>query len=1010
MASKLLQIFPYEAENPLELSLREAFELLEPQLRPPFPLTIPSQSEYAQLNQAILHGILSEPHLAKIHVKHLHAIVTDGYSFFVNLLTKIAMELYPKLVDSVKVQLIWVTSEMVDVSACGIDGLLVSLLRLVALGDFRDGNLWLCFNLVSLFTAKWDCLLEEEPSVLASALYTFLRLLADHYHLSSNAKLEMLKRMEIEFCIRVLREQFHLCLRIGRDLVRLLQDVVHVPEFRVLWKDLVLNPGVFRSPGFSDISQLYCSRTSSHYFLLRITPEMETQLRFLLSHVKLGSQKRHQAWFARKFLYGPEKETLICDIVRFICCAHHPSNEIIQSDVIPRWAVIGWLLKCCRKNYVEANVKLALFYDWLFFDDRLDNIMNIEPAMLLMVNSIPKYIDMTHTLLEFLFLLVDNYDVERKNVICQGVSSAFSALVKKGVVSSLDVLASSDVLSPFLKDRLGRFLFGLRLGVPNETVAPQLPHHSMQTLSFPCASTAETQILLEGKLTVTTCAQNDKVGCKIVDASVSNNPDVSCGPVVVADESHIDSIENLIQNLGETYKRSNSAGLKILEKIMFSFANRDPSRQATDFICNPENFSCKIAKEFELNGYKLFTPLEILPDNPLFDDEIHSPTALIISNFIFSQQEWIQDMLLFWSKTGSPVGARLLSYASRLAYEANVSGYLGSMATENSYVKVFYTRMPFLKFHIDAYNSYMSGGRKDFAETIVSGSKVNEEFVSNLVDGAFAAYRCFLIYSMNLLHKKADTSLRKFLISDIMLCSQWKRNRLKFVFCSIFSHLSDLSVGAENVIQLLVSQLDHAEILGIQFEISLKKFSIFGENSENICNLIKTSVKWDYVQQNKLWGLIRSELVVSKVKVEKVILEIFYSGVLDPDVNSIAVGGCLTLCTSCAPSPELVGAIMFLPSNLFPDFAAAVLANWVVSNASMLFKSLTDFLEKLQNENGGSPMSLGGFMINESALLWLLNYLDGHGMKGIDILSKLSKDISVIKEKLGDSAVVMETG
>ena len=52
-------------------------------------------------------------------------------------------------------------------------------------------------------------------------------------------------------------------------------------------------------------------------------------------------------------------------------------------------------------------MKSALFYDWLFIDERVDNIINIEPAMLLMVYSTPKYIDMT--LLKFLFLLGDNY-------------------------------------------------------------------------------------------------------------------------------------------------------------------------------------------------------------------------------------------------------------------------------------------------------------------------------------------------------------------------------------------------------------------------------------------------------------------------------------------------------------------------------------------------------------------------------------------------------------------------
>lgn len=458
MASSLIHKATYEADNSFDSSLREAFHLLESQLRPPFPLTIRPEPEYFALNRAILYGILSETHLAKVHIKHLHGIVIDGYCFFTTLLCKVVNELYSKLVENVKVQLVYVTLEMIDVSATGIDSLLVALLRQIRGGDFSEGNLWLCSEMVNIFNGKWECLLEEHPVVLSSGLYVFLRVLSDHCRVSLNSKLEILKQKEIEFCIRVFREQFHLCLKIGRDLIRLLQDLVHVPEFQDIWKDLLLVPASFNTTGFSDVSQLYQSRTCSRYFLLRITPEMEVHLRFLLTQVKLGSQIRYQLWFGRKYLNVPEKETVVIDIVRFICCAHHPSNDIIHSNVIPRWAVIGWLLKFCTKNHIEANVKLVLFYDWLFFKEGVDSIMNIEPAILLMVNSMPKYIHMTHNLLEFLFLLVDHYDIDRKELILMGVSSALDVLKRKGVVESFDVLTSCDMLSPFLKEKLVKLL------------------------------------------------------------------------------------------------------------------------------------------------------------------------------------------------------------------------------------------------------------------------------------------------------------------------------------------------------------------------------------------------------------------------------------------------------------------------------------------------------------------------------------------------------------------------
>lgn len=995
MASKLINIGPLEAQNQVELSLRQAFQLHEPQLRPPFPLTIPTQQEYWQLNRAILYGVLCESHSAKSQIKYLHAIVIDGYCFFVSLLVTIVNELYSKLVESARIQLIWLVSEMIYVSAVGIDGLLVSLLRQIVGGDFSEGNLWLCFELVSLFLSNLNWLVEEEPLVLRGGLYTYLRVLADHCRFLGDSKLEALRQIEIKFCIRVLREHFHLCLEIGRDLIRLLQDLVHVPEFRDIWKDLVLNPGEFKTQGFEDVSQLYQKRTSSWYFSLRITPEMESHLRFLLTHVRLGSQKRHQAWFIRKFLCGSERETLICDIVRFICCGHHPSNDIIQSDIIPRWAAVGWLLKSCRKSYVEANVKLALFYDWLFFDERTDNIMNIEPAMLLMVNSVPKYVDITHTLLEFLLLLVDNYDIERKDLIVRGVASAFKMLVRKGVVGSIHVLSASDTLSPQLREWLGRCL---KAGVSEEV---QPTHHPAS--SVPSLTALETPKTTIGELTSSKCTSNDGVGNKSLDAVllISDESVISYNSVAVTSEILDDSIENLVRTLGETVRKSNTIDIQILEKILLSFANLDGQEVTGGFTLSPESVSSKIAKELELNGHKLFSPMKFRTDKSKCDNEINSATALIIRTFIFSQHERLQEMLLSWCKHGYPVGKCLLSYVLGLAYEAHEAGYLGNVMVPDNSVKVNYLEMPLLVFHVDEYFSYLNGGRKDTPESDLSTSKMDHQLVANLVDGAFSAYRRFLMYSRNSSYKETNMTVAQLLFSDLESCSKWEKKILRFSFCSIFRHLSDLTVGEEDIIKLLVDRLDHADILFMQFEIGLKKFCILGENIESIFCLIKNSLDWGFVEQQKVSGLIRSELSVSKVQLEKLILEIFCSGILDSNSASIAVEGLLVLCSSRMPSPELVGVIMLLPNTAFQDFASTVLATWSVSNPSMLFDSLANFLEKLDNKDGDfALLSSAGIRINHSAISWLFNYFNTQGTKGIAILRRLSRNIPDIKSTL----------
>ena len=70
-----------------------------------------------------------------------------------------------------------------------------------------------------------------------------------------------------------------------------------------------------------------------------------------------------------QYLSVADRQTLIPDLVRYICCVVHPTNEILASNVIPRWAVIGWLLMSCQVSKVKLvhyTVKAEIFGGVLF--------------------------------------------------------------------------------------------------------------------------------------------------------------------------------------------------------------------------------------------------------------------------------------------------------------------------------------------------------------------------------------------------------------------------------------------------------------------------------------------------------------------------------------------------------------------------------------------------------------------------------------------------------------------
>ena len=93
---------------------------------------------------------------------------------------------------------------------------------------------------------------------------------------------------------------------------------------------------------------------------------------------------------------------------------------LLGSDVVQRWALIGWLHSLCATNASMAEARLALFYDYLAYDPEQHKIMNIEPAILLMHHSVRTYTSIAATLMEFICKLIDEYFPQIEGKILQG--------------------------------------------------------------------------------------------------------------------------------------------------------------------------------------------------------------------------------------------------------------------------------------------------------------------------------------------------------------------------------------------------------------------------------------------------------------------------------------------------------------------------------------------------------------------------------------------------------------
>ncbi|XP_033375682.1 integrator complex subunit 3, partial [Parus major] len=198
-----------------------------------------------------------------------------------------------------------------------------------------------------------------------------------------------------------------------------------------------------RCPG---VLQLLQSRTSRKFLACRLTPDMETKLLFMTSRVRFGQQKRYQDWFQRQYLSTADSQSLRCDLIRYICGVVHPSNEVLSSDILPRWAIIGWLLTTCTGSRGSRGSSGDL--------GGLTPFPPPEPAILVMHHSMKPHPAITATLLDFMCRIIPNFYPPLEAHVRQGVFNSLTHIVEKRVLAHLAPLFDNPKLDKELRAML----------------------------------------------------------------------------------------------------------------------------------------------------------------------------------------------------------------------------------------------------------------------------------------------------------------------------------------------------------------------------------------------------------------------------------------------------------------------------------------------------------------------------------------------------------------------------
>jgi hypothetical protein len=398
-----------------------------------------------ELTMGLLVAILVEPEDQNEYYGDVVAFSKDNLNLFASHMNLIITERITRLSNHSIRQIFWITRQLIKANVAATDNTCSNLIRQTAKGDLSPRNLFMAENLIALLCDTRSWLVNTNTFIGPTVIFNTMRLIMDH---SGTVAQKALRKKETDFVIGLIRERFEFVLQIGKDFLRLLHHLSRLPEFQSLSHDIYVNNPKQLSPKYEGPHQLLAQRTPRRLFQSCLTYEMERKIQFLATGVNFGSQKRYQDWFTKQFLSGVESTLLRCDLIRYICTVIHPSNEVLCSNIIPRWAIIGWLLT--TSIHVISSCRLALFLDWLAYD-QTDNIMNIEPAILLMGHSIRAHPQVTASLLDFLCRAPTMFHPKISEQIRLGIKRSLQQILEKRVVQSLKPIFGCPKYDPALR-------------------------------------------------------------------------------------------------------------------------------------------------------------------------------------------------------------------------------------------------------------------------------------------------------------------------------------------------------------------------------------------------------------------------------------------------------------------------------------------------------------------------------------------------------------------------------
>lgn len=639
-------------------------------------------------------------------------------------------------------------------------------------------------------------------------------LIEDH----NSSVLATLRAKEVKFVVGLIRERFQDIIPLGRDFIRLLQNVARIPEFNLLWKDILTNPKVL-NPQFTGVFQMLSNRTSRHFIANRVTPDIETKLHFLTSSVKFGNHKKYQDWFQDRYFATPESQSLRSDVIRYIINAIHPTNELLSSDIIPRWAIIGWLLTSCTNPVALTNAKLAVFYDWLCYDAARDNIMNIEPGILVMYHSIKNVPMVSSTCLDFLCRIMKNFFPKGEEKIRAGVYNSLRTILEKQVIPNIAPLFESNKLDRDLRGMIKENFKEFITSTPTLTTENNFPIEDIVKVKVNInnninSNSMEVEVSEELKpddLSPHFSDEDESLGevekpkIKSESDEDEDDDDLPLSKVRLKEKPGPDKVD-LPNALKDSFaKFINSKTLSDFESFLADYRSNAASldsEQETFVLANIFTvLKATIPEKCDLNDFDGVQKLDELENGQKLEQSINYPIYGIYK--VLSQHEEKDKKCSAVTKILAHCHSRLPNMGFLLLYYLKVNSRLGS-----------------LKNH-----------------------KVPTTFRSNV-------YKMFYQWINNKSFQKINICLER----DLQLLEQYSLNAFLWLITDIYREFETLVINNSEILKILVGCIDARNLHDLICDITQGKLNMF--KNEGLIDVIRESLEFETFEQLFFWQLL----------------------------------------------------------------------------------------------------------------------------------------------------------